>query len=172
LTLVDQAADEMIIHLSVKNRGKTEYLFSEQDVSGEIITQNGALPMTIYSYEEILEELDDSDEILADEAGSTAVSVGSRVVPYGGTAGSIADLVMVANAQQEVGGGARLDRRTKAALDDAYIRRNTMTAGSRYEGILRVALPEPLSECKSLEFDVRAGADRHHFGFDCLAADR
>jgi hypothetical protein len=169
LTVVDHAADQMVVHVSVENWGATEYLFSEQEVSGEMITPKGAQPLTFYSYQEVLEELDDSDEKLAAQAGSAAISVGSRVVPYGGTVGSIAKYVLAANAGEENDPEARLDSLTKAALDNAYIRRNTMTPGSRYEGILRVALPEPLNECQSLQFDVHVGAVRHRFAFDCRA---
>jgi hypothetical protein len=46
-----------------------------------------------------------------------------------------------------------------------------MSPGSSYEGILRVALPEAVSECESMRFNVRGGADLHRFVFDCRAGE-
>ncbi len=172
LTVVDHAGDQLVVHVSVENRGTTEYLFSEQNLSGEMVSGKWVQPLAFYTYEEVLEELDDSDEKLAAEAGSTAVSVGSKAVPYGGTMSSIAQLAMAASTQDGNDPEARLDVLTRAALENnAYIRRNTMSPGSTYEGILRVALLEPLSECESMRFNVQVGADLHRFVFDCRAVD-
>jgi hypothetical protein len=167
LTVVDHAGDQMVVHVSVENQGSTSYLFSEQNLSGEMVSPDGVQAVTFYSYEEAREEVDDSDEKLAAKAGSTAIGVGSRVVPYGGTLGSVAKLVLAANTEDGNDPEARLDALTEAALNNTYIRRNTMTPGSVYEGILRVALPAPLSECESLRFDIRVDADLHRFTFDC-----
>jgi len=172
LTVVDHAGDQMVVHVSVENRGSTSYLFSERNLSGEMVSGDGVQPVTFYSYEEAREEVDDSDEKLAAQAGSTAIGVGSRVVPYGGTLGSIAKLALAANTQDGTDPEARLDALTEAALNNAYIRRNTMAPGSVYEGVLRVALPAPLSECESLLFDVRVDTELHRFAFDCHAGRR
>jgi len=106
---------------------------------------------------------------MAAKAGSAAISVGSGAVPYGGTLGTIAQYVLAASVSDENDPETRLDAVTKAALANAYIRPNTMAPGSKYEGILRVALPEPLSNCQSLKLYVRVDESRHGFSFDCRA---
>jgi len=170
MTVVDHAGDQMVVHISVENRSTTTYLFSHEALSGEMVTRSGAHPITVYGYEEVLELLDDSDEKMAAKAGSTAISVGSGAVPYGGTLGTIAQYVLAASVSDEGDPEARLDKVTQAAMATAYIRPNTMPPGSQYEGILRVALPEPLGNCRSLRFEVRVDEVRHGFIFDCRAA--
>ncbi len=170
LTVVDHAGDQLVVHVALEARDATEYVFSEQNLSGEMVSRSGVQPLRILSYEEVMEELDDSDERLATQAGSTAVSVGSKIVPYGGSIGSIAKLAMATRNDHDP--EARLDALTRAAIEEnAYIRRNTMRPGSTYEGVLRVALPEFISECESMHFNVRVGADLHRFAFDCRAAE-
>jgi hypothetical protein len=172
LTLVDHAEDQILLHLRVEDRGDAGFLFSEQSVSGEIVSSSGTAPIRFYAYEDAVELVDDSDAKLAAEAGSTAVSVGSRVVPYGGTIGSLAQLAMVANAQNSGDPEARLDALTRAAIaNNRYIRRNSMNPGGEYDGLLRAQLPEPLETCESLRFQVQAGTELHRFEFECSAVE-
>jgi hypothetical protein len=172
MTLVDHAEDQIRLHLRVEDRGSASYLFSEQSLSGEMISSSGTRPIRFYAYEDAMELVDDSDEKLAAEAGYTAVSAGARVVPYGGSIGSLAQLAMVANAQNSGDPEARLDALTQADIAyNRYIRRNSMRPGGAYDGLLRAQLPESLATCESLRFLVQARTELHRFQFQCSAVE-
>lgn len=161
LTIVDYSGDEMIIAVSVSNNGNDPFDFSDQSVKGKIISPDRHYPVNVLQYDAFLKNNSGSSDDLWRRTGSTAVSVGSAFIPYGGLASSVAQLLLSINQDTYNSQKERIDARS-------YLRRHTVEPNTDYGGKLKISLPKPLESGDVLMFEVSSAADEiQGFQFIC-----
>ncbi len=161
LTIVDYSGDEMIIEVSVSNTGDDPFDFSDQSVKGKIISPDRHYPVNILRYDTFLRNSSTSSDDIWRRTGSTAVSVGSAFIPYGGIASSVAKLLLSINQEARTPQQNRIDARS-------YLRRHTVEPNTDYGGKLKISLPKPLESGDVLMFEVSSAADEiQDFQFIC-----
>ena len=160
LTIVDYSEDEMIIEVSVFNAGDESFDFSDKSVKGKIVSSDRDYPVDVIRYDVFLDNHDDMSESAWIKTGSTAISVGSAFIPYGGIAFSVARLLF---ALEQDGGGSLQDR-----IDaQSYLRPHTVEPDTGYQGRLKINLPKQLESGDVLVFQISSADEIHDFRFLC-----
>lgn len=161
LTIVDYSGDEMIIEVSVSNNGDDPFDFSDQSVKGKIISPDRHYPVNILRYDTFLRNSSSSNDDIWRRTRSTALSVGSSFIPYGGIASSVAQLLLSINQEARTPQQDRIDAQS-------YLRRHTVEPNTDYGGKLKISLPKPLESGDVLMFEVSSAANEiQDFQFIC-----
>lgn len=160
LTIVDYSEDEMIIEVSVANTGNDPFDFSDKSVKGKIVSPDRNYPVNILRYDAFLKNRTDTSNTTWKRTGSTAISVGSSFIPYGGIASSVAQLLFSLGQES----GATLKDRLDA---QSYLRRHTVEPDTDYGGRLKVNLPKQLESGDVLVFQISSLDEIQDFSFIC-----
>ena len=166
ITILDYSFDEMIIGLSVTNLTPDTILFSEQNVSVELLAEEQLEAATVYSFNQLAEEAAESGQSTAGQVGETAVGIGVGFIPFGGIAYSVGKMFYDIGSNSD-GHEKRIDQLTFSQLNKNYLRQQTIDPGSSYSGILKIGFEENLKEGDTLIFQVSAGSEVEKFSFTC-----
>ena len=159
LTIVAYFEDEMIIEVSVANTGDAPFDFSDTSVKGKIVYPDINYPVNVLRYDTFLENRTEMSETAWKRTGSTAISVGSGFIPYGGIASSVAQLLF--SLGQETGNSSLQNR-----LDaQSYLRRHTVEPDTDYGGRLKINLPKQLESGDVLVFQISSLDEIQDFSF-------
>ena len=167
VTLVDYSDDTVIVGISVSNNGDEPFNFSESNVTGELVSADGSFIVDVNSYESVIEKLDSRGYEAMKQAGMTSMGVGSGFVPFGSIAVSAARLLLSLGEWGATSGENEIDAQTLSQLKTSYLRRHTLLPGTKYEGLLRIGLPDELEAGDSLVFEVAAEQEIQTFKFLC-----
>jgi hypothetical protein len=167
LTIVDYADEKVIIGVSVSNNGDEPLNFSEDNVTGELVSGDEALPVDVHRYDSVAKDLDIEENEALKQAGIASIGVGSAFVPFGGIAVSAARLLLSLGQLGAASDEKDVDKETASQLAQVYLRRHTLFPGTNYEGLLLIGLPDELEDGDSLVFTVAADEETQKFNFLC-----
>lgn len=166
LTIVDYSDHEMVIALSVKNETDAPVTFSEQNITARHLYEGKRFKTKVYGYEELLTEYQDSGYSPMVQVGTTAVSIGTYFIPYGGIAMSLGSLLF-SLAEQGVSHKDRINSLVASQLNQLYLRQHTIAPDTEYGGILKIGFKEELRAGDKVLFNVSVGERIESFSFVC-----
>ncbi len=166
MTLVDYSDHEMVVALSVKNETDAPVMFSDQNITARHLYEGKSFRTKVYSYEELLAEYQNSSYSPMMQVGTTAVSIGTSFIPYGGIAMSLGSLLF-SLAEQGVSHKDRINSLVASQLNQLYLRQHTIDPDTEYGGILKIGFKEELRTGDKVLFNVSVGEKIESFSFVC-----
>ncbi|NOQ37201.1 MAG: hypothetical protein GQ569_15130 [Methylococcaceae bacterium] len=166
LTVVDYSHDEMVVAISIANNKTESFLFSDKNIKAQHLHSNKGFNAKIYSYEELLAEYGNSDYATVMQVGSTAASIGTAFIPFGGIAMSLGRLLF-SLADQGVSHKDRVNSLVASQLNQLYLRQHTVEVDKEYGGIVKIGFAEELKRGDKVLFNISIGNTIESFTFVC-----
>lgn len=170
LTILEYSFDEMVISLTVTNSTSDSILFSEKNLVVDLFSSDKLQAGIVYSFEQLKEEAADRNYDTTVKVGSTAVGIGAGFIPFGSIVYSIGNLFYSIGNQAD-SYEERVDKRTFSQLNQNYIRKQTISSGERYSGILKIGFENNFEVKDSIIFSLSARDEVEKFKYICKQAE-
>lgn len=167
LAVLEYSSDEMVIALAVTNLTVEPILFSEKNLTVNLLSSGELQAATIYRYEQLVGEAAEKGYNTAGQVGNTAVSIGASFIPFGGIALSVGRLFYSIGSQNTESYEERVDNLTFSQLNQNYIRQQTIEPGAKYSGILKIGFENDLEIGETIIFTLSAEDEIEKFIFNC-----
>lgn len=167
LSVLEYSSDEMVVGLTVTNVTINPILFSETNLSVDLLASGELQAGTVYSYEQLAEEAVDKGYDTAVQVGNTAASIGVGFIPFGHVFYSVGRLFYSIGSQNTESYEERIDKLTFSQLHKNYLRKQTIKPGERYSGILKVGFDNAIEAGNTVVFSLSAGSEVEKFNYIC-----
>lgn len=167
LTVLEYSADNMAIALTVTNFTTEPILFSEENLKVDLRVSDELQAGTVYSYESVAEDAVDKGYDTAVQVGTTAASIGAGFVPFGSIVYSVGRLFYSIGSQNSESYEERVDKIVFSQLTQKYLRKQTVSPGESYSGILKIGFENNLEAGNTVIFSLFAGNEVEKFSFTC-----
>ncbi|OQK16440.1 hypothetical protein AU255_00590 [Methyloprofundus sedimenti] len=171
LTIIEYSLDEMLISLTVTNTTSEPILFSESNLTVELLASGELQAGTVYTFEQLAKEAADRGYDTAAQAGNTAAGVGVGFIPFGGIIYSVGRLFYSVGSQSSESYEERIDKLTFTQLNQNYLRQQTIEPGELYSGVLKIGFENDLEVGNTVIFSLSAGGEVEKFTFICEQAE-
>jgi hypothetical protein len=165
--LADLDGEDLVLGVAVENAQTDAFEISPDDIRPLLEDAKGTpAAATVYSFDQLPEESDDG---LAWDAAQAASGVAT--IPVGGVWGSLARAILQLGIR--AGRGPAIGEAGTASppvsIADAYLSRQTVGPGEKYQGIVFVKLARAPKPGDSLWISIRTGQEEHVFRFGFAA---
>lgn len=169
LTVLDYSYDEMVIGISITNSTKESILFSEKNVTVNLLVSGEIQATHVYNFEQLAAEAAEKGYKTAALVGNTAAGIGAGFVPFGGIAYSVGRLFFALGSQDE-GHQERVDKLTYSQMNQNYLRQQTIVPDETYSGFLKIAFEGILEPENTVIVQIAVGDEIEKFNFICEEA--
>jgi uncharacterized protein YceK len=170
LTILDYSLDEILIGLTVTNTTNESILFSEKNLTVDLVASDKSEVGTVYTFDQLAEEAADEGYDTATQVGSTAAGIGSGFIPFGSIAYSIGRLFYSVGSQSAASHEENIDKLTYTQLNSTYLRQHTLEPEASYSGILKIGFADDIKAGDTIIFTLSAGGEVEKFKFNCQQA--